>query len=65
MGLVSTHDLELCDLEKTKEWIKNYNFQEYYEGNKIKFDYTLREGRSKTQNAVHLMKLAGIEFNEK
>lgn len=65
MGLVSTHDLELCDLEKTKEWIKNYNFQEYYEGNKIKFDYTLRDGRSKTQNAVHLMKLAGIEFDEK
>ncbi|MDU7242741.1 MutS-related protein [Clostridium sp.] len=64
MGLVSTHDLELCDLEKTKKWIKNYNFQEYYEKNNIKFDYKLREGRSKTQNAVHLMKLAGIEFND-
>ncbi|WP_195262720.1 MULTISPECIES: MutS family DNA mismatch repair protein [unclassified Clostridium] len=65
MGLVSTHDLELCDLEKTKKWIKNYNFQEYYEKNNIKFDYKLREGRSTTQNAVHLMKLAGIEFNDK
>ena len=64
MGLVSTHDLELCDLEKTKKWIKNYNFQAYYEKNNIKFDYKLREGRSKTQNAVHLMKLAGIEFND-
>ncbi|WP_291648696.1 MutS family DNA mismatch repair protein [Clostridium sp.] len=64
IGLVSTHDLELCDLEKTKKWIKNYNFQEYYEKNNIKFDYKLREGRSKTQNAVHLMKLAGIEFND-
>ena len=63
MGLVSTHDLELCDLEKTRNWIKNYNFQEYYEDNKIKFDYKLREGRSKTQNAIHLMKLAGINFN--
>ena len=63
MGLVSTHDLELCDLEETRDWLKNYNFQEYYQDNKIKFDYTLREGKSKTQNAVHLMKLAGINFD--
>lgn len=63
-GLVSTHDLELCDLEKTKKWIVNYNFQEYYTNNKIMFDYKLRSGRSKTQNAIHLMKLAGIDFNE-
>ena len=62
LGMVSTHDLELCDLENTKEWIRNYNFQEYYEDNNIKFDYKLREGRSKTQNAIHLMKLAGIDF---
>ena len=62
MGLVSTHDLELCDLELTRPWLKNYNFQEHYENNNIKFDYKLREGRSETQNAVHLMKLAGIDF---
>jgi len=62
IGLVSTHDLELCDLEKTKPWIINYNFQEYYKDNKIHFDYKLRNGRSKTQNAMHLMKLAGIDF---
>jgi DNA mismatch repair ATPase MutS len=64
LGLVSTHDLELCDLEKTKIWLKNYNFQEYYEKNNIKFDYKLRIGKSKTQNAVHLMKLAGIDFSD-
>ncbi|VYU22409.1 DNA mismatch repair protein MutS [Clostridium tertium] len=62
MGLVSTHDLELCDLELTRPWLKNYNFQEHYENNNIKFDYKLREGKSETQNAVHLMKLAGIDF---
>lgn len=64
LGLVSTHDLELCDLEKTKIWLKNYNFQEYYEKNNIRFDYKLRIGKSKTQNAVHLMKLAGIDFSD-
>ncbi|MGL4570062.1 MAG: MutS-related protein [Clostridium sp.] len=62
MGLVSTHDLDLCDLEETDKRIENYNFREYYENNKIKFDYKLRMGKSRTQNAIHLMKLAGIEF---
>lgn len=62
MGLVSTHDLELCDLEEHDSRIENYNFREYYENNKIKFDYKLRRGKSETQNAIHLMKLAGIEF---
>lgn len=62
VGLVSTHDLELCDLEKERKGIVNYNFREFYENNKIKFDYILRKGKSGTQNAVHLMKLAGIEI---
>ena len=39
VGLVSTHDLELCDLEKESKNIINYNFREFYENDKIKFDY--------------------------
>ncbi|MGL4850012.1 MAG: MutS-related protein [Clostridium sp.] len=65
VGLVSTHDLELCDLEESDKRIQNKNFREYYEDGKIKFDYKLRDGKSRTQNAIHLMKLAGIDFNEK
>lgn len=64
VGLVSTHDLELCDLEYKNNKIINYNFREYYENNNIKFDYMLRKGKSETQNAIHLMKLAGIEIRE-
>ena len=63
IGLVSTHDLELCELEDTRKWLINFNFQEYYEKNKIMFDYKLRKGISKTHNAKHLMKLAGIEIS--
>ena len=63
IGMLSTHDLELCDLEETMKEVENYNFREYYEDNKIKFDYKLRKGKSTTQNAVYLMKLAGIDFN--
>ncbi|MBW6408846.1 MutS-related protein [Clostridium weizhouense] len=63
IGLVSTHDLELCDLEKEDDRIINYNFREFYKDNKINFDYKLRQGKSETQNAIHLMKLAGIELS--
>lgn len=62
VGLVSTHDLELCDLEKENKWLVNYNFQEYYSDGEIKFDYKLRSGKSTTTNAIHLMQLAGITF---
>lgn len=61
-GLVSTHDLELCDLEKENKSIINYNFREFYENGKIKFDYILRKGKSETQNAIYLMQLAGIDI---
>jgi DNA mismatch repair ATPase MutS len=63
MGLVSTHDLELAELEKNSgSRIMNYHFQEYYENNEIHFDYKLRPGVSNTRNAIYLMKMAGIEF---
>ena len=64
LGLVSTHDLELCDLEKTNPQIVNYHFQEYYHEGKLSFDYKLRQGPSTTRNALHLMRLAGIEVEE-
>ena len=38
--------------------------KEYYKDNKINFDYVLRRGKSETQNAKHLMKLAGIDIED-
>jgi ABC-type multidrug transport system fused ATPase/permease subunit len=64
IGLVSTHDLELCDIEQKNNKIVNYHFQEYYEDGSINFDYKLRLGPSTTRNALHLMRLAGIEVDE-
>lgn len=64
-GMVSTHDLELCDMEnKNSSDIKNYYFREYYKSNKIYFDYKLHRGVSKTRNALYLMKMAGIDIPE-
>ncbi|WP_055071450.1 MutS family DNA mismatch repair protein [Clostridium massiliamazoniense] len=62
MGLVSTHDLELCTLEDSRKEIVNYNFREYYKNNKLEFDYKLRDGVSTTRNARYLMKMAGIDI---
>lgn len=62
LGLVSTHDLELCDMEKNNNQVVNYYFKEYYENNKIMFDYKIRKGVSKTRNAKYLMKMAGINI---
>jgi len=63
IGLISTHDFELCDLENDKDIsIKNYNFTEHYINNEIKFDYKLRSGRCQTTNAQYLMKMVGITF---
>lgn len=62
LGLVSTHDLELATLEEeSKMKIKNYHFQEFYKNKEIYFDYILQPGVSKTRNALHLMRMAGIE----
>ena len=61
-GLISTHDLELGDLQYEYSKIKNYHFQEYYVNNEIKFDYKIRDGVSTTKNALYLIKLAGIDL---
>lgn len=63
VGLISTHDFELCNLEKeTGGKIVNYHFTESYVNNEIQFDYTLRSGRCMTTNAKYLMKMVGIEL---
>lgn len=62
MGMVSTHDLELGDLEQESgRRIRNYHFREYYQDEEIQFDYKLRPGISTTRNAMYLIKMAGIE----
>jgi DNA mismatch repair ATPase MutS len=66
MGMVSTHDLELGDLERESDRkIRNYHFREYYKNDQIQFDYKLRAGISTTRNAMYLIKLAGIDVDEK
>lgn len=59
--LVTTHDFDLCHMESSNGVaISNAHFEEYYEGDKIQFDFKLRAGRCTTTNAKYLLKMAGI-----
>lgn len=64
MGMITTHDLELCELQQEVANVQNYSFAEHYEDGKIHFDYKMRAGKSKTTNAKHLMALVGILDND-
>lgn len=56
--IISTHDFELCEINT----ISNYHFAETYlnEYKDITFDYKLKEGKSKSTNAIFLLKRSGI-----
>lgn len=59
-GFVTTHDLELAELEKSVEDLKNYHFKEEIKAAKMVFDYTIRTGPSPTTNALKIMELEGL-----
>lgn len=59
-GLVSTHDLELTDLEKVIPSLLNLHFQETVSAGALQFDYHLRPGPCPTTNALRIMQLEGL-----
>jgi DNA mismatch repair ATPase MutS len=61
MVVVSTHDFELCSIEdREHNPAVNYHFEEYYEDDKLMFDYRIRNGRCTTTNAQAILRMAGI-----
>ncbi len=59
-GLVTTHDLELTDLDKTVPGLRNTHFQETVAAGALQFDYKLRPGPCPTTNALRIMELEGL-----
>ncbi|MER3424805.1 MAG: DNA mismatch repair protein MutS, partial [Nitrospiraceae bacterium] len=59
-GLVTTHDIELAELENEIPQVTNAHFQETVEANELKFDYTLRPGPCPTTNALRIMAIEGL-----
>ena len=56
VAFITTHDFELCE----SNGVKNYHVKEDYEGDKIVFDYKIRDGKCSSTNAKYLMKKLGI-----
>lgn len=62
-GLVSTHDLELADLESEVPGLMNAHFQETVSAGALQFDYRLRPGPCPTTNALRIMELEGLPIS--
>jgi DNA mismatch repair ATPase MutS len=58
--LVTTHDLELADMEKHVAGLTNAHFQETVSAGALQFDYRLRPGPCPTTNALRIMALEGL-----
>ncbi|MFC3416713.1 MutS-related protein [Algoriphagus hitonicola] len=62
LGIISTHDIELANLENRIEGIQNFSFHSAVFDDKIDFDYKIKEGACPSFNAHKLMELMGIKF---
>ena len=64
LGLVTTHDLELANLEKESASLVNVHFQETVGDKELTFDYRLRPGPCSTTNALRIMAMEGLPVPE-
>ena len=55
-GIIATHDLSLCEIEKDLKQIKNYYFDAEIIDDELHFDYKLKDGICKNMNASFLLK---------
>jgi len=59
-GLVTTHDLELSELQRQLPTVTNVHFQETVAQGALQFDYRLKPGPCPTTNALRIMALEGL-----
>lgn len=59
-GIIATHDLSLCEIEKELYQVKNYYFDAEIINDELHFDYTLKTGVCKNMNASFLLKKMNI-----
>lgn len=60
IGLVSSHDLELAELDKEISQLSNWHFVEKIEQGKMSFEYKLKPGPCPSTNALHIMRIEGL-----
>ena len=59
-GIIATHDLSLCDIDKEYDQIHNKYFDALIKDEELYFDYQLKEGVCVNMNASFLLKKMGI-----
>ena len=55
-GIIATHDLSLCEIEKELDDVKNYYFDAQIINDELFFDYKLKLGICQNMNASFLLK---------
>lgn len=60
IGMVSTHDLELAQLEETIPELSNWHFSETIDDGKMSFEYKLKSGPCPSTNALKIMEIEGL-----
>jgi len=55
-GIIATHDLSLCEIEKDYEKIENYYFDAEIINDELFFDYKLKQGVCQNMNASFLLR---------
>jgi hypothetical protein len=61
MGIVTTHDLALAEMDGLNGGLKNMHFQDQIVEGQMRFDFKLREGVAMKSNGVELMRLIGLK----
>jgi len=64
LGIISTHDIELAELETRIGSVKNFSFHSEIHDQNIDFDYKIKRGACPSFNAHKLMELMGIRFQQ-
>jgi MutS domain V/MutS domain III len=62
VGLITTHDLALTAVaDQLSPRAVNVHFQDWFEGNEIRFDYLMKPGPVTRSNAIALMRAVGLD----
>ena len=61
VGLITTHDLALTELQATLDGAVNWHFEDRLVDGKMVFDYRMRPGVVEHSNALALMRAVGLE----
>ena len=59
IGMVTTHDLSLTQLEDAR--VRNVHFEDHLENGVLRFDYRMRPGVVSKSNALELMRAVGLD----